>query len=219
VSGAAGGWLLSKHRLEALTDGIYAVAMTLLVLELRVPEGLTGASDAAFVSKLDELTPKFIAWILSFLILSLFWVSHQRAFHFVRHVDEKMLRINILSLLLASLLPFSSALLGEQQDHFISHVFYDLNMAGLALATLWQVGYLERHPELCDPPVPADAAHGARVRGWVLVGLAMLSMGVAAWNPHIGTLPFILMIFLRRPLARAGAGPAATAAKTTEPPK
>lgn len=75
---AAGTFCVTKHRLEALTDGIFAVAMTLLVIELKIPEMAHPRTEAQFLGALGHLIPKFIAWLISFFVLAIFWVSHHR---------------------------------------------------------------------------------------------------------------------------------------------
>jgi uncharacterized membrane protein len=125
----------AKHRVEALNDGIYAVAMTLLVLELKIPGSTRLDDEAAFAA--------------------------QRAFHFLRAVDSRLLWVNLFALLFASLLPFSSALGGEH-PFFSAQVFYAANMAALALLAIAQISYVEKHPELCHAPVPPHIAREAR---------------------------------------------------------
>jgi uncharacterized membrane protein len=188
---------LAKHRVEALNDGIYAVAMTLLVLELKIPESARLDDEAAFVAQLAHLAPKFVAWVISFFILGVFWISHQRAFHFLRAVDSRLLWVNLIALLFASLLPFSSALVGEH-PFFSAQVFYAANMAALALLAIAQISYVEKHPELCHVPVPPHIARGARFRCWSLVAVAGLAVALAAIDPRIGTAAFMLMILLAR---------------------
>jgi uncharacterized membrane protein len=118
--------------------------------------------------------------------------------YFVRQVDGKLLWINVVQLLLASLLPFSSSLVGEHPGFFTGQAFYAGNMAALALATIWQLDYLENHAELCDPPVPRYVAKAARFRCWSLVAVAALAVLLAAFDPRIGTAAFMLMIVLSR---------------------
>jgi len=206
--------VLSKHRAEALVDGIYAVAMTLLVLELKIPESAVFHSAAEFHAQLLHLIPKFVAWLISFFILALFWISHQRAFHYLRVIDMRLLWIQIYSLLFASLLPFSSALVGEHAQYFAAQVFYAANMAALALLAVWQISYLEAHPNLCDPAVPWYVAKGARFRCWSIVAVAALALVIASFAPPFGTLAFALMAVLarvgRRIEARGAAREAAT---------
>jgi uncharacterized membrane protein len=189
---------LNKHRIEALTDGIYAVAMTLLALELKIPESAQLGSESAFARELAHLLPKFLAWIISFFILGIFWLAHQRAFHFVRRVDAKLLWINLFALLFATLLPFSSALVGEHSQFFTAQVFYAANMAALALMGIRQVTHLEKHPELCEPAIPWYVARAARFRCWSLVAVAALAVAFAAVDPRFGTAAFMLMILLAR---------------------
>ena len=193
------GSVLGKHRVEALNDGIYAVAMTLLVLELKLPEARELVSETAFAGLLVHLIPKFFAWLISFFILAIFWLSHQRAFHYVRAVDSKLLWINVVSLAFASLLPFSSALVGEYGSLFAPQVIYAANMAALSLVAIWQLDHLEKHPELCHPsPFPRHVAKAARFRCWSLAAVAALAVVIATFDPRFGTLAFMLMILLGR---------------------
>jgi uncharacterized membrane protein len=193
---------LSKHRLEGLTDGIYAVAMTLLVLELKLPpEAGHALTNADLGAALVELTPKFAAWLISFFVLAIFWFSHQRAMHYVRSVDAGLLWINVFSLLFASLLPFSSALVGEHGNLFLPQAFYAANMAAMSLLAIAQVGHLVRRPSLCiDGGFPDAVAAGARFRCWGLVAVAGLAVAIAAVDPRFGTAAFMLM----GPLGRLG---------------
>ena len=119
---------LSKHRLEALTDGIFAVAMTLLVIELKLPEHATVHGPSDLATAVVHLIPTFVAWIISFFVLAIFWFSHHRLFHYVRNVDGRLLWLNVLYLGFVSLMPFSSALAGEYPRMLFSQWFYSSNM-------------------------------------------------------------------------------------------
>ena len=115
---------LSKHRLEGLTDGIFAVAMTLLVIELKVPEHDACTARQTWPRASLRLAPTFAAWIISFFVLAIFWFSHHRLFHYVRVVDGGLLWLNILYLGFVSLMPFSSALAGTHARILFSQIFY-----------------------------------------------------------------------------------------------
>lgn len=111
-------------RLDALVDAVLAITMTLLVLDLRLPEfGAKGLADA-----LLGLRPKFDTWILSFLLLALLWSGHVRAFRRVERVDPLLFWLVILWLLTTSLLPFSSSLLGDFPQDPQSHWIYSANL-------------------------------------------------------------------------------------------
>src|SRR4051812_22856647 len=100
---------MKKHRLDALTDGIFAVAMTLLVIDLKLPEAAGFQDSAALVHAFGELAPKLISWVISFMVLAFFWWGHSRAFHYVHLVDGKLVLINLCLLAAVSFMPFASS--------------------------------------------------------------------------------------------------------------
>jgi uncharacterized membrane protein len=192
--------LLSKHRLEGLTDAVYAVALTILVLELRPPSG-ESRELAELYGGLAHLLPKGVAWLVSFAVLAAFWVAHHRVFHWVRHVDGKLLQINLVSLLFASFLPFCSSLVGEWARAFVSEALYAAVLAALGLVALWQLRHLQSHPQLLAAPIPGPILRGARLRSRGLVATALLAVAIAAWRPPFATMAFALMAVVN-PLAR-----------------
>ena len=96
----------------ALADGIFAVAMTLLVLELRVPELGPNASEASLVSALGDLVPKILSYASGFVILGTLWIGHHYQFHYIRRSTRALLWINLIFLLVIASLPFVVALVG-----------------------------------------------------------------------------------------------------------
>jgi TMEM175 potassium channel family protein len=95
-------------RVLALSDGVFAIAATLLVLELRLPEGI---GDADLPEKLHELLPAFGGYGLSYLLIGLLWLGHRRLFHNFNRVSERVARLNLLFLALIGVLPFVTSLL------------------------------------------------------------------------------------------------------------
>lgn len=102
---------MSKGRLEAFSDGVFAILITIMVLELHAPEGDT-------FEALKPLLPKFISYILSFIYLAIYWNNHHHLFQIVKHVNGKVLWRNIFLLFCLSLVPFVTAWMGE--NHFSS---------------------------------------------------------------------------------------------------
>jgi uncharacterized membrane protein len=198
----------SKHRIEALTDGIYAVAMTLLVIELKLPPASTLVDQGDFLNAAAALIPKFRSWIISFYVLGIFWFSHNRQFHYLRAVDGKLVWLNLLYLSFVSLLPFSSALAGEYSRMLFSQVIYSLNMTLLAVGGGLYIRYIFRHPELWAMTVPRGFYRGALLRIAGLILVAATAVGIAIVKPRTGSAAFLLMIpisFISRRLeSRAG---------------
>jgi uncharacterized membrane protein len=211
--------LLSKHRLEALTDGIFAVAMTLLVIELKIPEAVHGKGQPELLDALAHLLPKFAAWIVSFYVLAVFWMSSNRAFHFVRVVDGKLIFLKILLLAFVSLMPFASMLVGEYPSAFVSQVMYSLTMLLLALVSILTTRYIFNHHELCHGPMPDPLYRAARFRTVGLMAVAVLAMVIAYFYPAFGSAAFASMFIIRKIGQRMERKQAITPASTSNEDK
>jgi uncharacterized membrane protein len=168
-----------------LVDGIFAVAMTLLVLDLRLPEGATMSSDSAVWRQLVGLTGRFSAYALSFIVLSTFWIGHHSLFHFVRRVSREVLWVNLLFLLCITLLPFSTNLLSGHRHLQIPVVVYGINLLLIALITLLQLSYLEHHPELTHDQLSPSWAANLRRRILVPIVIVVASIAISFYKPSL----------------------------------
>ena len=189
---------MSKHRLEALTDGIYAIALTLLVLELKLPELPHGTTDADLLARLIGLWPKMGSWLISFLFLSLLWTSNQRGFHYVRRVDQKLTSLNLWLLMFVSVMPFSASVLGEYGDLLVGAALYALNVLALSLIGYVHLRYLLGHAELQEPVISRAIGRAMQVRVLGSMACAVLAIGIAVWSPrysftgYLGMIPIFL---------------------------
>lgn len=139
---------MEKSRIMALADGIFAVAMTLLVLDLKLPEGVKLATDAEVWNQLVDLKDRFLIYALSFIVLGTYWIGHHFQFHLVRRVDRALLWLNLLFLLFITLLPFSTNLLSDRSELHVPVVVYGMNLLLPSLVLLWHLRYLMKHPEI-----------------------------------------------------------------------
>ncbi len=176
---------LSGRRSEALSDGIYAVAMTLLVIDLKVPDPRTIPSPEALGTALAELLPKAGSWVISFFVLAMFWMGHHRLFQHVRVVDIKLLWRNIQQLMLVSLLPFSASLLGEYATTPIAQYVYNGNMIGLSALALLQLVHVHRHPAMQDRRLGTGAYHAALLRNGGLVTAGLVAIAISHFTGSI----------------------------------
>lgn len=140
----------SPARLVALSDGIYAIAMTLLVLDVSIPEGLNATG---FRYEMSQVWPKLVAYALSFAVLGAFWRDQRQILHQVRRADILTVRLTLASLGAAALLPFPTALLseygGEQPLAVSSYVatIAVISLLHLALFTgIWRRERLQARP-------------------------------------------------------------------------
>lgn len=123
--------LIPKTRLEAFSDGVIAIIITIMVLELKVPHGTDLAA-------LKPLLPPFLSYILSFIYVGIYWNNHHHMFHAVKHINGKIMWANLHLLFWLSLIPFVSGWMGEHHGSHWPSAFYGavLFMAGLAYAVL-----------------------------------------------------------------------------------
>jgi uncharacterized membrane protein len=119
---------LAVHRLEALTDGVFAIVMTLLVLEISIPEIAHPSLQAELPQRLLELWPKLYSYVLSFLVLGILWTLHHRSFHSIQRSDMAMMWLNIVFLMFIALIPFSTSLLGNYGTEQLPIVIYAGNV-------------------------------------------------------------------------------------------
>lgn len=188
------GATLPINRVEALTDGIFAVAMTLLVIELKLPEGVSLNDSHRLAEALVELLPKASAWVLSFFVLSLFWLANHRVLGYVRRADSRLAVLTLVQLAFVSLMPFSSAVIG-QHGVLLAQVVYSANMALLSLSALLVARYIHRHPELTHGALSQAHYLGACWRIWGLVLISVVAVALAAVIPWSGSgnMAFMLM--------------------------
>jgi uncharacterized membrane protein len=196
--------VFSKARLETLVDGIFAVAMTLLVIELKVPEH---TAYADLVGAVVRLIPKFIAWIISFFVLGRFWYAHHRLFHHLRIVDGPLVRMNLAYLALVSLMPFCSALTGEFAPVLFAQIVYSVVIALLSALGLLIARHAFHHPELWQHAITQPFYHASRFRTVGLMGVAAMAALIATVVPGAGNMAFMLMWPIGSRSARIERGP------------
>lgn len=107
---------LGLERIVFLSDGVFAIALTLLVIDLRVPEFPVAATPDTMASALGNLLPRIFAYALSFTIIGLYWVAHWRRFKSIARADLGLAYVNLVVLGLIALIPFPTALIGEHGD-------------------------------------------------------------------------------------------------------
>lgn len=102
----------SKSRIEAFSDGVFAIIVTLLVLEIKIPH-LETVTNEAFLHSMYELLPKILAWINSFLVVCVIWMNHHRVLDNFKQIDAGIFWLNNILLMTVSIIPFPTAILGE----------------------------------------------------------------------------------------------------------
>jgi TMEM175 potassium channel family protein len=188
--------LLSKGRMEALTDGIFAIAMTLLVLELKVPDLPKSVASHELLQKLGEETPAFVSFLISFMYCGLLWLQHHLAMHFVRHIQAALVWLNLLFLMSISILPFSCALLGHFIRNSAVQEIYFGNMLLAALLLLMQWLFAKRKKLLHEDDPRATKAMGQQL--FMLPVALAAGMLAAPYRPLAGFYGMTLALLAMR---------------------
>jgi uncharacterized membrane protein len=127
---------LSFERIVFFSDAVFAIVITLLVLEIKPPH-LEHPDEITLRHALFELLPKFTGFVVSFLIVGIMWIEHHRIFRYIGHYDSGLLRRNLLMLLCISFVPFPTALFSEFYFSRTAFVLYTASFACVALTKLW----------------------------------------------------------------------------------
>jgi uncharacterized membrane protein len=188
---------LGKARLEALTDGIFATVMTVLVLSLSVPVIASGASNLEVALDIGQLFPNIVGYVLSFLLLAVLWISHHNIFHYVTRVDRPLLWLNTLFLLTIGFLPFSTALMGKYNPLQLPVVIYGANIIATSICMLTILSYSTRTGLLAVPA--QDERVMARIRSrWRTGPIFYLAAILLSFiNPLVSFVAYIaILIFM-----------------------
>lgn len=196
------GSFFSPNRLEALTDGIFAIAMTLMVLSLDLP-GLPGkTTDAELFSALRDLALPLFKYAISFLLLGTFWVIHIRQAHHVRRVDVVYLWLGMGALLLITLVPFSTSLVADYPDMCPTEYFFHLNILGISALYAAQWVHATRHHRLVEPDLQSGMIEKEMRLGLLIPAFAIMGLMLAAEGPFESNLLYaavpLLAALLRR---------------------
>jgi uncharacterized membrane protein len=204
---------LAVDRLAALTDGVFAIAITLLALEVTVPIVEAGAGESDLGSALVEQWPSYAAYMVTFFLVGAYWFNHHRMFNLLRGVDHRFLVLNIFFLMAIAIMPFPNALLAEYllepEQQRVAIGVYGLAMMALAVMfnlVWWYAGWKHR---LLRPD--CDYRHVRKVLNSYLMGPVVYGIGVVIsfFAPVVSLVIFLLIpmgYLFEGPIAKVDAG-------------
>ncbi len=163
---------LQFERLMFFSDAVFAIAITLLVIEIRVPHGVT--TDLQLRQGLFDLLPKYIGFVISFFVIGRFWIGHHRVFGYLKSWSPGLLRRNLSFLLAIAFMPFPTAVLGEYPTAPTSLYLYAGWLIAAGLLNLILIHHATSHPELLVAPLSPAQRHDMRA------SFLPLAIGVAA---------------------------------------
>lgn len=183
---------LGLERLIFFSDAVFAIAITLLALEIRLPEVESPLTDAGLAQALLDLWPKYLSYVISFLVIGWFWLVHHRKFQLIKRYDRGLLFINLLLLLVIAFIPFPTAVISDYGNRTAT-IFYALV---IALAGLFSVGvwwYAAYQHRLIDPHLDAAVLRRQNWNPLVVPIIFLLSIGVAFIDADLAKFSWLLV--------------------------
>jgi len=182
------------ERLIFFSDAVFAIAITLLIIDIHLPDN--AGSDLA--GALRHLEPSFEGFVISFLVIALYWVSHHRLFGSIRTYDTRLIWINIWILMLIVFLPFSSSMVSSYGEHRVAVIFYALNLAAIGLLFLLLWLYATYHGRLISPSTPIAVIRRTTLRLGVPPLVFFLSIPIALVNTNVAKYSWLMIPVLFR---------------------
>lgn len=186
-------------RSVALTDGIFAIAMTILVLSIEVPDSADLAGRTLGEYLLDNWV-EFFNYALSFILLGVFWIIHHKQMEVIRRFDGALLWLNIIGLMFVCLIPFSTSLMGEYGAEQVAAVLFEANMMAIGLFFFLMWAYATKGMRLVDAEEvsPGHVRRGRR-RNLVIPGVSAVAIAISFISPDYSTLAYIAIpVILRK---------------------
>jgi uncharacterized membrane protein len=182
-------------RIISFSDGVFAIAITLLVIGLRVPALPSHVANSELSRRLLDEWPRVLSYAVSFAVIGLYWIGHHRFFGHIRRFDHRLILLNLAFLGLIAFLPFPTAVLGRYGGHRSAVVLYagSLALAGVASTALWLYAWQAR---LAD--VGLRRARYLAARAAIPVVVFGISIPIAFVSPAAAQLSWLSFLVVRR---------------------
>lgn len=184
------------ERIMFFSDAVMAIAITLLALEIRLPgEGVANLNDSELLHALLGIMNQYLGYIVSFLVIGMYWISHHNNFRLINRYDRHLMTINLLFLLVVAFIPFPTRILSEN-GNTVSTIFYAANLAAVGLLAYWMLSYAAGGHRLLDPGVrKATIRHLQRIN-LLSSAIFLLSIGLAFLDNGLARLSWLLILFI-----------------------
>ncbi len=190
----AGRRKYSLDRVLAISDGVFAFAVTLLVLDLFVPSLSSGATSADLGQALSKESIGFVSYLLSFFIAGVWWNAHNRNFSFIRFADSRLRWFNLLFLLWIALLPFFTKILNQYVNLQLAVVLYAFDQAGAGFFMTLTWWYSSRNHRLIDKTMDDRTIRYITLRNGVAPLSFVISMGLSLFGALVAFVSWFAMV-------------------------
>ncbi|MVM35639.1 DUF1211 domain-containing protein [Spirosoma sp. HMF4905] len=176
------------NRVKALADGIFGIAMTLLVLDVKESAG----QGQEFWEQFQPIAEKLFPYIVSFLILGIYWTGHQSQFYFIKYTTRMHLWLNVILLMFVALIPFSAALLSEKKLSQFSVLIYGSNVLAVLVAFYAQWWYATHNHRLIDPKLDKRLIADVKKRMLIQMVAFLVALAASYLSTRVSIILFLL---------------------------
>ena len=189
-------FFISTSRIEAFSDGVFAIVITLLAFQFRVPKFTTEATIYQNFHELLKLSPHFIGFTFSFLFVAVFWINHHQLFHTIKGADRKLLWYNIHLLFWITIIPFPTAMVGDHPEIPVAamSLAFVLMMASLAAFIVRRYSYFKA--PLVDESLSAESIKDGSNKNIASIGLNFAAILIAPYSVKVCYIIFIIVLAL-----------------------
>lgn len=186
---------LGLERLIFFSDAVFAIAITLLALEIRLPETEKLLNNAELSAQLKGMWQEYLAYIISFMVIGTFWVAHHRKYRFIKRYDNGLMLINLLFLMVIAFIPFPSSVMSRYSERTAT-VFYAMTMslAGFLLMVIWW--YASHNNRLVDSDLDAKQRQRQFIAPLATSAIFLLSIGAAFLSADLSRLSWLSILLI-----------------------
>jgi len=181
-------------RIVNFSDGVFAIVITLLILTIQAPEIPPGSAARELPGRLLDLAPKVLSYVISFLVVAVYWMAHHRVFRPIRGYDGALLWLNFLFLMTISFLPFPTSLLGEYGEQQLSVVIYAVNVSAASLLLTLISWYATSGRRLTGPELDEGVMRHHRARGLAVPAVFLLSIAISFFSVRAAMYSWLLLL-------------------------
>lgn len=183
---------LGLERLVFFSDAVFAIAITLLALEIRLPSLGENVTDQQLLQGLLSIWQKYLSFAVSFLVIGGLWMGHHRKFRFIKRQNGRLLLLNILLLMGIAFIPFPTSVISEYSNRTAT-IFYAFIMAVVGLLNTLVWVYSSHNNRLIDPHFDPKQRRRETIRSLIVPGIFLLSIGVAFIDADLAKYSWILI--------------------------
>ncbi len=192
VNGLLKRFEFTKDNLINFSDAVFAIAITLLAIDLKVPEGLAGDGGYYLLSALFNLWPYVLSYVISFGLIAVYWYNYHKIIHYVAEVDDHIISLNIGFLFFVTIMPFAASVLGRYGNESIAVVLYAawLALGSTVLFLLWR--HIRRKYLLVEKALNKKYFDYLSIRTLFSILVALLTVILALFSPFVAEI-FLLL--------------------------